>query len=218
MNILLARIIRGGYERREIGFALSLWTAQAIQMGVGLEVLDVDQEPTPAARNQAVEVAKGREFDVLMMIDGDMIPNLGFFQYVRGIFKGDDMLAKMPENRHHVIGSPYCGGPPNYEVQAMSETAIVGKYERFPRELAAKLSGLDTCPLVGTGLIAIDVRAFDLIKPPYFAYTYSDEKQTLAGTEDFYFCDKLHRAGGRIMMAWDYWSQHSKEIPIGKPE
>jgi hypothetical protein len=231
MKILLARVIRGGWERREIGFALAKWVAWCAANGHEIIIADPDQEPTPAARNAMVECARAGAFDLLIMIDGDIIPNLEWFEFAVTWFDPTDFghprenAAAIIRRRNegiHVIGSPYCGGPPNYEVQAMDlkykSDGFLALMQRVEREDAKNRIRLMQVGAVGTGLIAIDVRAFDLIEPPYFAYTYADERETIAGTEDFYFCDKLHRAGGKIFMAWDYWSGHSKPVMIQKPE
>lgn len=50
---------------------------------------------------------------------------------------------------------------------------------------------------VGTGLMLIDMRVFDLLELPFFAFEHFDEGKQLRG-EDVYFCHKLQEAGVKV--------------------
>ena len=72
-----------------------------------------------------------------------------------------------------VIGAPYCG-PPNggenvyvfyWDNLGSRGTETAFKLEQYPRMIAAKMSGIQECAALPTGMILYDLRCFDLIEP-----------------------------------------------------
>lgn len=219
MNILIARICRGSWERCEVGDFLVSSFVYAAHNGVNMLLGNVDQEPTTAARNNAVSQALAAGIDILIMVDDDMVPAPRFFeqavQFWNGGKTGRGGLNMRPFNKDRcVLGSPYCGSPPGRLVQVLDSDL-----QRMTRQFAMNRSGIGQVRCVGTGLIAIDLRCLSLIEPPYFDYDYTDAVRTnVKWTEDFYFCNRIHEAGGKVWCAWDQWSGHAKTEVVGKPE
>lgn len=209
LDVLIARIARGKWERSEVGTWLAQCYCDALtgRVKIGRLIHElVDAEPTSVARNAAVRVARRESFDVLFMVDADMVPAGGFFMHALRFLK--DATGAV------IIGSPYCGVPPACDVQVMKP----GTFERYTRDEAKALTGNTAVGAIGTGLLAFNVAAFDKLSPPYFDYEYPDERrETVSRTEDVSFTRRLTEAGGRVFAAWDEWSGHAKEAIVGKP-
>lgn len=206
LDVLILRIARGKWERAEVGTWLADCYCQ-VQSGLKLGRLlhgIIDGEPTSAARNSAVFSARRAEVDVLVMVDADMDPAPGFFR--RAVeFLADHRGAV-------VIGSPYCGAPPECNVQATIGGARIGRTE------AAAMQGIRLVGCIGTGLIACNLAAFDAMEGPCFDYSYATPgREQVSETEDFQFTRRLTAAGGRVYADFDSWSGHAKESIIGKP-
>ena len=206
MKILIAQISRGSYARCEIGSWLAKCREYAFLNNDHLIDCIIDQEPTPAARNNAVEQAKRLDRDLLIMIDNDMLPNMEWFAFVCSIYRN----SKDPPM---VIGSPYRGGEPERLVQVLDIDL-----KRVTLEDANKRFGCASVRCCGTGLIAIDMEVFDKIKHPYFDYVYTDETHSdVQWTEDFYFTNKVHEAEWCVNVTWDHWSGHDKSEIVSRP-
>lgn len=222
MRVVVFRICRGSWERVEVGTWLANLYTRPHPRVRELMHATIDQEPTPAARNHAVEVARSAKADVLVMVDDDMVPAEGFFD------SAIDHLRDHPGAV--VIGSPYCGaraGGCAVQVMQRPVSALVAKpgeqselfMERVEREDAAKRKGIELVHAVGTGLLACNMAAFDALAEPYFDYEYTTpSRSNVALTEDFYFTRDLSTAGGRVYVDWDHWSSHAKVEIVGKPE
>lgn len=70
--------------------------------------------------------------------------------------------------------------------------------------------GLVEVSHVGTGCLLIDMRVFELIDLPYFAFEYDPEGRMCQG-EDVYFCHKAAAAGIKVYVDQEL-SQHVKHI------
>lgn len=224
-SVLILRMVRGGWERAEIGTWLTEcfcgWfadTALLAQAGFLAESLPrlvhgtVDSFPTLVARNNAARTFLESGVGTLVMVDHDMLPAPGFFRHALEFLADHSGPA--------LVGSPYRTGPPNRAVEVVYERPFgSGKYERAQADKVAAMEGTRRAAGIGAGLVAINRAAFDAVSQPYFDYEFKDvAREQLAWGEDMYFCRKLTAAGGKVWVAWDHWSQHAKTELVGKPE
>lgn len=208
---------------------------------VGLvRIWNLADTPITMTRNRAVLMAREYEIDVLVMVDSDMKPDL---------YAGDDdakpffhssfeFLVNHYSKGPCVIGAPYCGPPPhecvyvfewrNMRTQNANPDFQLKMYER---STACKMSGIQPCAALPTGLIMYDMRAFDLTEPqtdadkPWFYYEFSSKYQTeKASTEDVTMTRDLSLVGTEklgynpVYCNWDAWAGHWKPICVGKPQ
>lgn len=127
-----------------------------------------------------------------------------------------------------VIGAPYCAGPPEERVlvsrfrekEGDNPNGAVGglMLECFTRDEAATRTGFEMVSALPTGLILIDVRCTDILKPPYFEYEYTNDHHTdLASTEDTVFSRNCMYLGVPQYVAWCSFAGHAKTKIVGRP-
>jgi hypothetical protein len=187
-----------------------------------------DDTPITMLRNLAVEDAKAKKADLLMMIDSDISADylLGLDNMAQPFF--DTSFEHIINTRKPaIVASPYCGPPPHENVYCFK----VANYEsnnpnkvanwtlaQFTREEVAQRSGIEHVMALATGLILIDMRVFEKLEPPYFDYGYSDKfKSRKDTTEDVYFTRNATVAGYECYCNWYSWSKHWKNKGVGKP-
>ncbi len=218
MRVLIARVARGNWERCEVGtwLAQTFMKAKADRRITFFNSVVIDKCPTDAARNELALYAQRLKYDALFSIDNDNVPAPDDDFFTVGI----DYLLRYPAG---VLASPYCGArtvggeTPDREVQVVvKDPAVPEGRRRVTREEAATLTGIQPAYGVGT-VLAIGVKVFDLIPPPWWAYRYFDPHHTLAGTEDFTFSEAVVDAGGRVDVAWGNFCGHAKQEVIGRP-
>lgn len=208
---------------------------------------DVSDTPITMTRNQAVEKARTLKADVLVMVDSDQFPDrnperLGAKPFFSSSF---DFLYKHYDRGPVMIGAPYCGPPPARNVYVFEWAGYENepaddnfRLEQFSRERAACMAGIQECGALPTGLIMFDMRLFDIIDPPYFAYEYEGEglpcphcgvrkpgKQAYkASTEDVVMTrdasmNALVKLGYNATFCnWDAWAGHMKSENVGAPQ
>ncbi len=223
-KMLCVRFPYGGCERTEV----TDWLAKSVSWARDEDRLaifathKINDTPITMTRNLAVKFARENGFDLLLMVDNDMTPDCE-----------PDAPAFLPAAfdfwlKHAgpcCIGAPYGGPPPN-------ETPYVFRWRNgqndtpepearismYTREEAADLSGTRPCAALPTGLILIDMKAFDLLTPPYFYYEFTDIQCTQkASTEDVAFSRDCCFAGVPQYCAWDSWAGHNKNKCVRRP-
>jgi hypothetical protein len=202
-----------------------------------IRIWNLSDTPITMTRNRAVLMAREYGVDVLVMVDSDMKPDMcapegkPFFQ------SSFDFLVNHYAKGPVVIGAPYCGPPPTENVYVFrwqnqqSESANPDfQLEMYDRHTAAKMSGIQECAALPTGLIMYDMRAFDLTEPktaddrPWFYYEWSDMYAAhKASTEDVTMTRDLSLVGTQrlgynpVFCNWDAWAGHWKPKCVGKP-
>lgn len=144
--------------------------------------------PIPMTRNLSVEYARQRKFDVLVMIDSDMVPDceIGRDPNAKPFFSSSfDFLYEHYERGPVVIAAPYCGPPPNENVYVfqwvnretgrLDDDSFALAIDQFSRPEAARRSGFEAAAALPTGLIMYDMRVFDIAPSPYFYYEYDGD-------------------------------------------
>jgi glycosyltransferase involved in cell wall biosynthesis len=220
MKVLIARICLGHTERCEVG----TWGMRCFQdayrgkskLDIDLNSCVIDKAGTHCARNYAVKKAREAGVDILFMVDADNGPHKDFFLFACQFLR---------EHPAAVLASPYCGNrpmdpsQPDRRVNVTIKDANSTHGKRYiTRDEAVDLVGVQPAYGVPTGAIAIGMRVFDALPPPWFDYRYTDEFMTESGTEDFYFSEKVVDEGGEVFVSWDHWADHLKIERIGKPE
>jgi hypothetical protein len=195
--------------------------------------------PITMTRNRAVLQARQHGVDVLVMVDSDMHPDMYNGQeYAKPFFQTSfDFLVNHYPKGPCVIGAPYCGPPPNecvyvFQWSNMRSHASHADFQlkMYERHEAAKMSGIQECAALPTGLIMYDMRAFELTEPkkdtdkPWFYYEWKDIYHSdKASTEDVTQTRDLSLAGVQawgynpVYCNWDAWAGHWKPLCVGKP-
>lgn len=202
MKVAVARLAISGWERVEIGN----WLIEIATIDPDAIHFVVSKCPTPTARNTAIEVAKREGADFLFMVDDDTCPAPGFYSTA---------LAFLEANPPAIIGSPYCLSGPVELVNVFHW--VNGKVDHISREAAATRTGIERVAAVATGCCAYNMKVFDSIPKPYFDYTYNADHTLAIETEDNHFARKAWEAKIPMLVSWEHWAIHKKEVSIGKP-
>lgn len=196
----------------------------------------VSDTPVSMCRNRAVLAAKQHQCDFLLMIDSDNVPD---YELKRGDKSAKpfwktafDFLYQHYDKGPAVIAAPYCGPPPHENVYVFqisnkeSEHANIDfQVDQFTRHQAAERTGIEQVAALPTGLILFDVRAFDLLPPPWFYYEWTDRfeahkasTEDVTATRDMMFHVHLEKGYLPLYVAWDCWAGHVKPKIVGKPQ
>jgi hypothetical protein len=202
-----------------------------------IRIWNLADTPITMTRNRAVLQAREYGVDVLVMIDSDMKPDCeqGGKPFFTSSF---DFLCDHYEKGPCVIGAPYCGPPPMecvyvFEWRDMQTGNANPDFQlkMYERSQAVKMSGIQECAALPTGLIMYDMRAFELTEPkteadkPWFYYEFPDKYQAeKASTEDVTQTRDLSLVGTQklgynpVFCNWDAWAGHWKPKCVGKPQ
>lgn len=204
-----------------------------------IRIFNISDTPITMSRNQAVLRAREMGVDVLVMVDSDMKPDLyagteGAKPFFQSSF---DFLVDHYAKGPVCIGAPYCGPPPHenvyvfrWQTQQSEHPNPDFQLEFFDRDTGAKMTGIQECAALPTGLIMFDMRCFDLIEPgegkdkPFFYYEWPDKyAANKASTEDVTMTRDLSLEGNKVLgynpvlCNWDAWAGHWKPKCVGKP-
>ena len=194
--------------------------------------------PTDRARNLCCKTAKDNGYHFALMLDDDMCPDLGLSNTVHRdssavpFLPGALDFALDHDDRYGkpcVVGAPYCGGPPEQRVMVMRWREKVPdsppdqagvSIESYTREEEAQESGFVRVAGLPTGCLLVDLRALDVIPPPWFSYEWADPpfNTQLASTEDIVFTRNAHWMGIPQFAAMSSWAGHWKRYLTGKPK
>lgn len=201
-----------------------------------IRIWNLADTPITMTRNRAVLQAREYGIDVLVMIDSDMKPDMdGDKKFFPSSF---DYLYDHYEKGPVVIGAPYCGPPPAECVYVFEWRDMQSEHpnpdfqlKMYERSQAVKMSGIQPCAALPTGLIMYDMRAFELTEPktdedkPWFYYEFPDKYQAeKASTEDVTMTRDLSLVGTQklgynpVHCNWDAWAGHWKPKCVGKPQ
>lgn len=205
-----------------------------------VNLVDMADTPITMTRNRAVRFARENNYDLLLMLDSDMAPDL---------LLGEDPDAKpfwsssldymIEYGKPLAIAAPYCGPPPIENIyvfrwrnnQSDTPDEIDLRLDQFTREEAFSRGGIEHVAALPTGLFLCDVRVFDLTAPKekgdsgWFYYEYEDIYESeKCSTEDVTATRDLSLKGERdwgynpVCINWDAWAGHWKPKVVGKPQ
>jgi len=184
--------------------------------------------PTDRVRNAACAQAKRDGFHFLLMLDDDMAPDLLWQRDPEAQeFLPTALDFMLAHDGPCCVGAPYCSSPPHQDVVVMKnreyapdQPSCTGvKIDKFTRDEAAVLRGIQRVAALPTGCLLIDIRVLDILPPPWFSYEYDDPPYNtkLASTEDIVFTRNLDWLGVPQYCHWSAWAGHNKTFLTGKP-
>jgi hypothetical protein len=202
-----------------------------------IRIWNLADTPITMTRNRAVLMAREYGVDCLVMVDSDMKPDM--MPDGKPFFTSSfDFFCEHYPKGPCVIGAPYCGPPPHecvyvFEWRDMQSGNANPDFQlkMYERSQAVKMTGIQECAALPTGLIMYDMRAFELTEPkaesdrPWFYYEFADKYQAeKASTEDVTMTRDLSLVGTQklgynpVFCNWDAWAGHWKPKCVGKPQ
>jgi hypothetical protein len=187
--------------------------------------------PTDKMRNAVVKEARAHGHDFVLMIDDDQVPDIGIRDYP----ERSDMVPFLPSaldvalahDGPCLVGAPYCSTPPLQQVLVMKNREYVPglldgmglKIDKYTRDEAALMTGIQRVAALPTGMLLVDLRALDVLPPPWFSYEFDDApfNTSLASTEDIVFTRNLDWLGVKQYCHWSAWAGHAKHYTTGIP-
>lgn len=217
-RIAIARICYGGFHHAAVGD----WLARTCHMIArdirfnGLESFWVDRHSVCVARNLAVETARERDCDFLVMVDADMVPDVN--PEVAHFW--DSSIAHMlcQQDAPCVVSAPCVRADGSVCIYQEVEDDDGVHLMYITPDVAAASSGIEVVPAASLALSLIDMRCFDALKPPYFRFGYTDETESEVAWGEESFTANCTEAGIPVFCNWDCWAGHSKASVFGKPQ
>lgn len=204
-----------------------------------IRVWNLADTPITMTRNRAVLMARDFGVDILVMIDSDMKPDVDAGQPdAKPFFQSSfDYIVEHYAKGPVCIGAPYCGPPPNecvyvfrWQNHQSDHPNPDFQLEMYDRNTSVKMTGIQECAALPTGLIMYDMRCFDLTEPrnkedhPWFYYEWKSKyAEDKASTEDVTMTRDLSLTGATelgynpVLCNWDAWAGHWKPKCVGKP-
>ena len=105
----------------------------------------------------------------------------------------------------------------NYESNTPNEN---WRLEQYTRDQVIPYTGIWEVAALPTGLILYDVRLFNTLPRPWFAYEYTDAPRNThkGSTEDVFQTRNASMLGFPQYCNWDAWAGHNKKKIVGKPQ
>ena len=213
-RIAIARICYGGFHHAAVGDWLARTSHVIVSNFSGLESFWVDRHNVCTARNLAVETARERECDYLLMVDADSCP---------------DCMSQAPPffdtsiNHAMRLGQPCIISAPC--VRADGSVCIYQEIEdddgrhliHVSPEAAARETGIQIVPAASLALCLIDMRCFYEAPRPFFRFYYTDKTESEIASGEEWFTMNCTERGIPVFCNWDSWCGHAKVKVLGKP-
>ncbi len=206
-----------------------------------IRIWNLADTPITMTRNRSVMMARESGIDVLVMIDSDVKPDMlfGHDPLAKPFFQSSfDFLVSHYQKGPCVIGAPYCGPPPaecvyvfRWQNMQTDNPNPDFQLEMIDRHTAMKMSGIQECAALPTGMIMYDMRAFELTEPqtkddhPWFYYEWKDKfcsekasTEDVTQTRDLSFVGTQKLGYNPLFCNWDAWAGHWKPKCVGKPQ
>lgn len=187
--------------------------------------------PTDKIRNAVVKEAREHGHDFVLMIDDDQAPDIGLRDYGERTdlvpFLTTSVDFAIAHDGPCFVGAPYCGAPPLQQVMVMKNREYIPclrdgmglKIDKYTRDEAAMMRGIQRAAALPTGCLLVDLRVLDVLPPPWFSYEYDDPpfNTSLASTEDIVFTRNADWLGIKQYCHWSAWAGHDKSFMTGIP-
>lgn len=206
------------------------------------KTIDLCDTPITMTRNQAVYMARQGGFDLLLMIDSDIHPDLHLedrpYPGAKPFWETSfDFVYRRYDRGPVMVAAPYCGPPPHENVYCFhwdnreSDHAGVDVHlVQYTRTEAFEMAGMQEAAAIPTGITLWDIRLFKLTEPkekgdkPWFYYDYTDRfEHEKCSTEDVTASRDVSLAGcaqlgyNPVFVNWDAWAGHIKQKTVGRP-
>ena len=171
---------------------------------------------TAIARNNAAKEAIDGGFDLLLMIDPDMQPDIYADEPFAKTFI-ESSLELLREHPISIVGAPYMLPNAESAVRLFGDSGIDNPHNDT---IASRVREPfhEHVPRMGTGLMLINVDVFRRVPEPWFKYVIDDRWQVLNLTEDFYFCSNAAKHGIKTYCNWyafaGHWHAQCLKAPI----
>lgn len=159
-----------------------------------IDIVDTTM-PLEHARNLQVERFLQSQCDYLFIVDSDCVP------------KPDTIEVLLQ------LDLPFVSAPHPSVIGKEVGVMIVDRVENGYVQHIPFDKGLQKCDAVGCAGMFIHREVFDKLEKPYFKFVYNNDGQLIQG-EDFYFCEKLQRAGIDVYAYCDMTQTHYVEVPV----
>lgn len=190
--------------------------------------------PITMTRNLAVKQAQEAGYDLVMMIDSDMHPDVlvgedpSAVPFLDAAF---DYIYEHYDEGPNFVAAPYGGAPPHENVfgfkwEQLSNLGNEAPFElrQYLRSEVVNFEGIQDAAAAATGVILYDIRCFDYINPPYFQYEWEDKTESVkASTEDVQNTRDISLSVQKKLgynpckIAWSSWAGHLKVWCVKKP-
>lgn len=214
-RVAIARICYGAFHHAAVGDWLARTCHVIVSCGQfsGLESFWVNKHNVCVARNFAVEIAKDRHCDYLLMVDADSVPDVipdapPFW---------DTSIAHALAAGPCVVAAPIERGDGEVVVYQEIEDDDGLHLKFIHEEIAVTATGIQLVPAVSLALSLIDMRCFDGLPLPYFRFGYNDDTQSVVAWTEEVFTANLTEKGIPVFVNWDCWCGHDKRQLRTKP-
>lgn len=160
--------------------------------------IDIVNSPMPLehVRNLQVERFLSGPYEKLFLVDSDCVPHKNAVKVL------DELDLPFVSAPHPTIKGSEVGV---MVLDRVSENEYI-QHRPFDR-------GLQECDAVGCGGMMIRRDVFQKVVKPYFKFIYDKEGRLVKG-EDFYFCEKIKKAGFKVYAYCDMVQTHYVEVAI----
>lgn len=160
------------------------------------QVLYVPGADVSVARNLLAEKAIG---DYIFFVDDDILPPI------------NTIPKLLSHKKDFVSGLYFAKQQPHFPQIFKKSKKAKGRYDTIYDVPKDKLIEVDSC---GAGCILLNRDIFKKIKQPFFQYIPATEKTPRKG-EDYYFCEKVKKAGFKIYCDTSVICRHIGATRIG---
>jgi len=186
-----------------IRFETARWLINRLQEGkYDISVQHFFSTPVQSNRNQIVRYFLNTDFDYLVMLDHDIVPN--------------KRLLDLIEEDKEIISGLYCGWNRGSLCPFAFVTTEKGKYQDKgdkPFDIADG-KGIIEVDRIGAGALIIKREVLEKLKTP-FAVIYDEGGIAQVG-EDFEFCRRAQEAGYKIWVDMDCLCNHLKTVDLAE--
>lgn len=190
--------------------------------------------PVTMVRNLAIKQAQEAGYDLVLMVDSDMHPDVHVGEHPDAVPFLDaafDYIYEHYDQGPNFVAAPYGGAPPHENVFGFTFEQLSNLGDEAPFELRQYLrsevipfTGIQDAAAAATGVILYDIRCFDYINPPYFQYEWTDETQSckastedVQNTRDIAVSVQKNLGYNPCKIAWSSWAGHLKVWCVKKP-
>lgn len=198
-------------NRNQIDWRLAGWLYRIKEepKGTKPDLKIKHRQPVDANRNQIVyDFLNNSDHEWLFMIDDDMIPHPKFDLY-KMVGHGKKVLSGLTMVMHNGVPGPLLmkKAKGHREDKPRFRTMSVKELDMDNPNSVVEVDG------VGTGCLLIHRSVLEKIDPPWFKFV-TDEEGRMLLSEDYYFCEKVRKAGFKMFVDCEAPVGHGKYVDL----